>query len=422
MSTLGIQPEVILQAVFSICAGADVAAAAAVACPQVAGSQFVGEFQEYFSGERRIEFSPEVCKAGSAVALVDCDRDREQALATMERLRASGPANSKVIGVGTSVDAAYLLRVMRAGCTEFLPKPVDAGAIQDALKRVQSNHIGPAQTTPGTGQLLAMVGAKGGVGTTTLAVHLANNLSRRQGKRTLLIDHHYELGHVGLLLGLKNGQYHFSDLLKNANRLDTDLLKGLVTQHHGGLEVLTSPDACTSAYQGTAQETKAVLAFLRTQYDCVVIDASMVDQEDSGVILEMCDELYVVSTPDVAALRDLARRIEHLSLIQATHGRIRVVLNRSTSDDAVTSEQVEAAVRFPVWMTIPNSYSELLKAMNDGEPISAEARSPFAHHIHLWASKLVNTSVRAAQQPASKHRFLDFLRKPQTVTSGGQHG
>ncbi len=193
MAKESLQTDQIAQAVFCVCASPDVSATAMAACEAVTGSSFVGEFQDYFSGERRPEFSHALKSATGCVALVDCDRDPELALSTMERLSSMRLRNLSVVAYATSTDTAYLLRVMRAGCNEFLTKPPDQEILQEVLLRFSKAHVEETGGQPNAGRVISFFGAKGGTGTTTLAVHLAHNLVRRHRKRTLLIDHHHEL-------------------------------------------------------------------------------------------------------------------------------------------------------------------------------------------------------------------------------------
>ncbi len=395
-----------IQAVFSVCASPDIAEAAAAACEGLVGSSFVGEFHEYFNGERRPQFAPSLKSASSSVALVDCDPDPELALETMERLRSVSLKNLSIVAFSSKVDANYLLRAMRAGCNEFLHKPASAPALSEALQRFLSAGLADLAGHRRSGRVLCFYGAKGGVGTTTLAVHLASNLVRRHQKRTLLIDHHHELGHIALYLGLEVSPYHFDKLIDNVDRLDADLLEGFVVKHSSGLEVLASPDGCAPDHTSGAEEVQLVLNFLRTQYDYIIIDSSMTYNDLIPPILRASNEVILVSTPDVASLRDLSRRVEHLSLLESSTTKLRIVINRSTSDDAVTGEQIEAALRFPVWTAIPNNYAELLRSINSGEPISPQNRSPFAQQINKWTDKLVSASaVEAESAGIVKKRF-----------------
>jgi pilus assembly protein CpaE len=400
-----------VQAVFSVCASPDVSAAAMAACPEVPGSVFAGEFNDYFSGERRPQISQALKAATGCVALVDCDRDPELALQTMERLRSLMLRNLSVVAYATRMEADYLLRAMRNGCNEFLTKPANTGALEEALTRFKSAHVDEAGGQPNAARVISFFGAKGGAGTTTLAVHLANNLVRRHRKRTLLIDHHHELGHISLYLGLKGGQYHFDELIRNSDRLDGNLLNGFVTRHTGGLEILASPDACAADYKATPEEIQSVISFLRTQYDFVIIDSSMDYKDIVPAMQQSSDEVYLVSTPDVASLRDLARRVEHLRLTDPASEKLRIVINRSTSDDAVTAEQIEAAVRFPVWMAIPNNYADLVRAINSGEPIPPQHRSTFAQQINKWAEKILAVTAAPIDIPVAKKGFALFRSK-----------
>jgi pilus assembly protein CpaE len=406
-----------LQAVFSICASPDVTAAASAACEDFAGSGFAGEFSDYFSAERKPQFPPSMKDATGSVALVDCDRDPELALGTMERLRLLSLRNLSVVAVATRLDAEYLLRAMRAGCNEFLTKPVDPSALKEALSRFANGYSAGAMRPENQGQVLSFFGAKGGVGTTTLAVHVAGSLVRRHRKRTLLIDHHHELGHVALYLGLKDGQYYFNELVRNADRLDADLLKGFVSRHPSGLEVIASPDGCALAHKSSPEEINFVLSFLRTQYDYVLIDSSMNYKDIVPALVQASDEFYLVSTPDVAALRDLARRVENISLTDTATSKLRIIINRSTSDDAVTPEQIEAAVRFPVWRAIPNNYADLVRAINAGEPINPQHRSSFAQQINRWSEQLVSPESTKSSPTRSTQKRFGFWRMKREKSS-----
>jgi len=397
-------------ALFSICATPDVVSAALTASSEISGSEFVGEFHDYFTPDRRPQLSATIKASNMCVAVVDCDRDPEMAISTMERLRTMQLPNLSIVAFSTQMEASYLLRAMRAGCNEFLNKPADAGALRDALMRFEASHAVKIPRKESLGRVICFYGAKGGVGTTTLAVHVANNLVRRHRKRTLLIDHQHELGHVALYLGMKDSHYHFDELVLNADRLDTALLQGFVSRHPSGLEVLTSHDSCAPDHKSSPEEIELVLNFLRTQYEYVIIDSNMSYKAIVKPMLRGCDEVCLVSTPDVAALRDLARRIEHLSLDDETARKLRIVINRSTSNDAVTAEQIEAAVKSPVWISIPNAYSDLVSAINAGEPIRADHRSPFASQISKWALKLIDSGAPRAEQPGAQKKKFSFWR------------
>ena len=396
------------QAIFSVCADDAVVSAATAAASKVPGAIFTGEFRDYITAERRPQFSPMLKNAPSCVALIDFDRDPELALKTTERLQQIFLKKISIVGIGTQLEAGLLLRAVRNGCTEFLTKPIEVTDLTASLNRFHASMAVDTHAQAGIGRVIAFFGAKGGVGTTMLAVHLATHLVRQHGKKTLLIDHKQQLGHVALYLGLKDTQYHFDELLRNADRLDSELLNGFVVRHRSGLDVIASPELSGGPHEAKPEEFARVMDFLRREYDYILIDSSVAYQDSKTSIIDQADEVYIVSTPDVASLRDLARLVENLSLSESATSKLRLAVNRSTATDSVTSEQIEKAVRFPISIAIPNNYFELLRAINDGEPIPPQRRSEFNQRIARWANQIVN-GMTGSEPPPVKKKLFGFL-------------
>jgi pilus assembly protein CpaE len=396
------------QAVFSVCMSEADVSAATSATLKVSGAHFAGEFRDYITSDKRPQFSPSLKNAASCVALIDFDRDPELALQTTERLYQIFLKKISIVGIGTHLDAGILLRAMRNGCTEFLTKPVDSIELANSLNRFHSAMAVDPQAHNGIGRVIAFFGAKGGVGTTVLAVHLATHLVRQHGKKTLLIDHKQQLGHVALYLGLKEAQYHFDELLRNADHLDAELLNGFVMRHRSGLDIIASPDVVKGSHEPKGDQLGSVMDFLRREYDYVLIDSSAAVHDSRSSVIDQADEVYIVSTPDVAALRDLARMVENLSLAESAISKLNIVVNRSTAADSITSEEVEKAVRFPVTISIPNNYFELQKAINDGEPVTPQRRSEFNQAVSRWALRVVHGVGGTKAAPVKKKLFSLF--------------
>ena len=196
MTESTISPVLATQAVFCVCMDDYVAGTAQEAARGMEGCSFFGSFPDYITAEKKPHFAPALRDAASRVALVDFDRDAASALRTIERLHLIFSRQIQIIGVGTEIRSELLLQAMRAGCAEFLPKPVDQGELASSLRRCREGAAVSTPTRRGKGRVKAFFGAKGGVGTTTLAVHLAATLASQHGKRTLLIDHKNQLGHV----------------------------------------------------------------------------------------------------------------------------------------------------------------------------------------------------------------------------------
>ena len=398
------------QAVFCVSADDGVAHAASSMVDKVPGAVYFGEFRDYITADKRPQFSAALRNASASVALVDFDEDPELALQSAERLYHIFLNKINIIAVGSRLDTGLLLRAMRSGCTEFLSKPVNNDELFAALTRFQERTTESHKKQANLGRVLVFFGAKGGVGTTTLAVHLATFLVRQHGKKTLLIDHKHQLGHVALYLGLKDTHYHFDELLRNADRLDIELLKGFVIHHESGLDVIPSPETAMTRYESKRDELDRVMDFLRRQYDYVLID-SWVGYQDSKVsLIAQADEIYLVSTPDVASLRDLARLVESMSLTEIAMAKLRLVLNRSTAQDSLNAAQIQKAIRFPVSIGIANNYLALTRAINEGKPILPSAQSVFNEQMLKWSGQIVAEDAKDSESAHKQKRKFAFWR------------
>jgi pilus assembly protein CpaE len=163
-------------------------------------------------------------------------------------------------------------------------------------------------------------------------------------------------------------------------------------------------------HTSSAETIERVIEYLRRQYDFVLIDSSMQYRDSIGAIMAASDEVSMICTPDVASLRDLARHIENLSLTNGSISKVRVIINRGTSDDAVSPEQIEQAVRFPVSFSIPNNYADLMRAVNSGEPVSPQQRGGFTQAIANWAKALAAGPADTTKASEPK-RLFNFLRQ-----------
>jgi pilus assembly protein CpaE len=392
--------------VFTVCVDPETVANVMDGCAYAADTEFAGEFHDYMGHHKRPQFSQRVKASAAQIALIDFDRKPDEAAQSAEILHQMFPGKIAIIAVSKRSHEELILQAMRAGCSEFLPCPFILSQFTEMVGRLQSRFTALApESAKNVGTVIALFGVKGGVGGTTLAVYLATFLVRQHRKKVLLIDHHHQLGHVCLYLGLTENPYYFDELLRNVDRLDVELLAGFLTRHPSGLDVLPSPDTCAVRYSSSPHDMEHVLSFLRSEYDYVILDSSLETQNVNSAIIDSADEVYLVATPDVAALRDLSRHVENFGLDAKTAPKLRIAINRSSSNDAVSAEQVEAAVRFPVSVTIPNAYAELIHAINAGEPLSPQRRSEFTTKISKWANRMVHAQSNPDTDTPKKRRL-----------------
>ncbi len=348
-----------------------------------------------------------VTGADGLVCLIDFDRNKDLAVQTAGGVQAATSNHATLIALSAEESPALILQAMRAGCTEYLTKPLRVEQLADLLRKLRARCRSTAQdSTQPRGRVLAFLGVRGGAGATTIAVHLGSFLARRQGQKTLIVDQHPSLGHVALLLGMDAHSYNLRELLQNISRLDPMLLKSYVAHHSSGVEVLPSPDRLGEGARIDGDTLGQAIRFVAGVYDFVLIDCPSGLDELNLIAAASCDELYLVATPDVPALRDLARHLDRLRELQPTAGRLRVVINQYGSGRPVSIAQIEKAIDHPVALTLPIDGANLARSLDSGQPISPEQKSDFGSQIKKWAAELAPASVAP---PETKHRFAFWI-------------
>ena len=341
--------------------------------------------------------------AQALVCLIDFDQDKYLAVQTASALQASATHHTTLIALSAEENPDLILDAMRSGCTEYLTKPLPMGPLVDLLGKLKDRWLSMAhRSTQPNGRVMAFMGVRGGAGATTLAVHLGSFLARRQGQKTLIIDQHPGLGHVALMLGIDGHSYNLHELLQNISRLDAMLLKSYVAHHASGADVLPSPGLLSELGPIEADAWGRAIRFVAGVYNFVVIDCPTGLDKLNLVTAACCDELFLVATPDVPALRNLARYLDRLRELQVAPAKLKVAINRHASLRPVTIAQIEKAIDHPVALTLPNDTASLARALDTGQPISPEQRSEFGNQIKKWAAELAPAIVLPVE---TKHRF-----------------
>jgi pilus assembly protein CpaE len=344
-------------------------------------------FDEYVSPLQRPAVSTEARTANAVLAIVDFDRDPHGAQATAAFLQQLFFGRIFIAALSSRNDSDLLLSAMRAGCNELLSKPLDTPQLREMLDRQNKQWLATMGHGRNTGKVLSFFGSKGGVGTTTIAVNLAYTLTQLH-HRVLLIDNHGEFGHVCLYLGLDGNRYHFHELIRNVNRLDSELLRGFIAKHASGLDVLSSPESHDPNRSIDPDALERTIEFLRAEYDYLILDCETSLNELNLAVMDSSDQICLVATPEIGAVRDLSRYIDNLSRNEQAATKLQVIINRHSSNGAIGIEQIERAIRVPVQTRISNNYTECQRAINLGEPVSAEKKTEFVSQISKWAASL----------------------------------
>ncbi len=354
-----------------------------------------------------------VRRANPEVLLLDLESGPELGLHLARALTEADPRR-RLIASGPVLAPEMLLEAMRAGISEYLPKPVTAGALSAALQRIerQMSHSGVGQPRK-PGSLYAVFSPKGGSGSTTVATNLAILLNQLTGKRTLVVDLNLELGEVAVLLSTQS-KFSMADLISNFHRMDAELLASYIERHPSGIHLLSAPFHPRQNGEIPGEGIRSVLHFLRQHYDYVVVDTPKSLAPATVAALENADAVLMIATVDIPSLRNVKRCRPLLDQVtQDDPAKLRLVINRHQSGSTIPIEEVESTLDMRVYRTLANDYAAAIRAINTGEPVVYDDRSPFARDLRLLAADLLGLPSSVKTPGASLHavqRILSPLR------------
>lgn len=322
-------------------------------------------------------------------------RKRQEIPAAVAVLKKEHPKVGVVI-VADQLDPARMLEAMRAGVNEWVVDPLKQADLVAAVERAAGN------TASGAGEIFAVVGAKGGVGATTIAVNIATSLSLVSGERTLLIDLHPACGDAALFLGVEPN-FSTTDALENTHRLDEAFLKGIVVKTAAGPDLLASPErAFPSAID--PKKIRAVVEFAARSYRYVVLDVprSEPSLEDA---LGLAGNITVVATQELSAIRSGSRMA---AAFRQRHGtaRINVVVNRYDTAAEIGADDLERAVGGRIGHKFPSNYRLAIDALNKGRPLVVDNHNKLASSFAAYARTLTKAN---GNQAATADRSTGFF-------------
>jgi len=343
------------------------------------------------------------------LVLVDMSDDPARAIKAASAIASAAP-QAALVGVGPELQASYLLEAMRAGLVEYVPRPVDAQSLGDALERVLRKR-GWAGSMDGhrNGKVLAFFSAKGGSGSTSVVTNVGIELHRLTGRKTLLVDLDLELGEIASLLGVRP-RFHFVDLVRNFHRMDADLLPSYIESHDSGVQVLSAPFEPEYGEEVTGEQIARIVGFLRSHYDYVLVDTSKSLAPPALAALQAADQIFLVTNMDVPSLRNLKRCLPILDRVTAGDaGRLRLVVNRFNPKSLVRLEDLEETLGIEVHSTLMNDYETVIQSISTGQPLVLQGGSRYAEQLKGLARSIVDGPKGATR---SKNSLVGRLLSP----------
>ena len=322
------------------------------------------------------------------LAIVALDADKARALHMIGQLSDKHP---RLPILTISHDHQALLQSLQRGAKYFLTHPVGLEDMLAALRRAlgenggqdsgsTTNSNGVVTRQQGSSTVVAILGSRGGVGTTSLAVNLAATMcmaaptDKEPGSGVALVDLDLALGDADIALEV-NGMENISiaDLARNIERLDMSFLKRAMVRHEAsGLAILRHPLEINDIGVIHEGHVERVLNLLKISYPHLIIDLSKSLLPTDLMALRMADKILLTAQLELSSLRNVVRIIHCMSSEENLAEKIRVVINRVGSEsieEGISLKKAEEVIGKPIYWQIPNDSKAMIAARVAGAPL-----------------------------------------------------
>ncbi|AOY58740.1 AAA family ATPase [Desulfococcus multivorans] len=316
--------------------------------------------------------------------------DVDEEFKAIRTLREAGAVGDFFLTSGNT-DPDILMKAIKAGVTEFFSQPLVEEEVLESLRKFKRKFSEKSRhEIQKAGKIFHVLGGKGGVGTTTVAVNLAVSLAEQEeNPSVVLVDLNMLYGEVPLFLSFEP-LHDWSTISKNISRLDATYMMDILSAPYHGIRVLPAPNHLNGYYKPTADIIGHLLEFMRGMFDYVVVDGgqSLTDISLKGI--EICDDVLLVSVLSLPCLANTNKIFKSFTdLGYFPRDRVKIIINRYMKNSDISIKDAEDSIDQKIFWTIPNDYHTTMAAINQGKPLKAlEPKGIITKNFKMLADRL----------------------------------
>lgn len=338
------------------------------------------------------------------IFILDMEEETEKEFQFVYYLLTTGAAHEVYI-TSRSMKPDILIQALRTGVKEFIPQPLDKEEVRSTLLRYsrRKESAGEKPIVKKKGKVINVLGSKGGVGTTTVAVNLATGLVQSKGvTQVALIDMNLLFGEIPLFLGIEHG-FNWLEVAKNITRVDATYLMGILHKHSSGVYVLPSPTRLIDDHIVSPQVIELLLGLMQTMFDYIVVDSGQSLDNLSKSILKKSDTVLLVSLLSLPCLINVKRLVETFRDLGFPRDEsLKIVINRFLKKSEISLKDAEKSLSKKIFWNIPNDYQTAVSAINQGKSLRTIApESEISKNYVDFASAIAGISKEEEKKKAS---------------------
>ena len=293
---------------------------------------------------------------------------------------------SKIIITSLDYSTNTIIKALRLGAKEFLPKPI----LKDDLIRVLTilNSVS-AENDSSQSKIISVYSNKGGIGKTTIAVNLAAELARVTKDKVALIDLNLQLGDISTFLNL-NPPFDVNYVMRKlVDKSEDILIKGFEKYKDTSLYILADPSYIEQSESITPAMVTTLFAALKKVFSYIVIDMSSSIDPISLKILDSSDWILFTTIVNIPAIRNAQRCLNLFRSRKYPKDKVKIIINRYMDNDEINLEDIENTLGETIYWKIPNNYFTIMEAINKGETITEiNAKSNIGNNFRDFATRV----------------------------------
>ncbi|RQD73603.1 MAG: response regulator [Candidatus Syntrophonatronum acetioxidans] len=294
-----------------------------------------------------------------------------------ERIAEDYPGLSMIIIEG-ELKEETLRKAIFAGARDVLIYPFKPAKLIDSIYRsyqmekkkesLQRDRLPRTRRKGKQGQVITVFSTKGGVGKTFISSNLAVALAQHTGEKVVLVDLDLDFGNAALALNIIP-RYTLSDIVNEIRNLDQDLLESYLIPHKSGIKVLPANAQPQIVEFINSEHIEIILRVLQSAFDYVVVDMPARFYEPVNPAFLAADLLFLITTPEVATIRNIKASLVALNELNYPKSKIKVILNKMEPRGEIKPRDVETTLNHNLYGLLPADYKLVTSSLNKGIPV-----------------------------------------------------
>ena len=294
---------------------------------------------------------------------------------------------SSVMVLGTVNDVNYFRRIMRTGARDYLIKPVDADTLGEVFVRLEQPGDG---VTP-KGRVVGMLGARGGVGVTTIAINVAFIMAEKLSRRTALVDMDLYAGNIALALDIEPTR-GLREAFDDPERVDQTFLQNAMAKFGKSLHVLATEEGFDDTVRMSDDKILMLADTIRANFDMAIMDLPRHFVMREPALFSRFDDIVIVTELTLQSLRDVNRMMKLMATRNRT-AKLHVIANQVAAKPDITVKEFEAGIEGKLRCIFSQDPKAMAKMTLKGQALAA------ADTKHKMVSDLHRLCIELAGVP-----------------------